>query len=146
MILGDGPLEGFYRRRANGMAHVTFAGRVVAKRPQYYANAAVYACPTTRASFGMTLLEAMSCATPIVCSDIVGFTDLATDGVEACMVPRRNVRALADTLADVLDDPALRAQMGAAGRLTASQYGWPAIADRVLEVYARALGEIRLAA
>lgn len=146
VVLGDGPLDRFYRWRASGMRNVTFAGRVVAERPQFYANAALYACPTTRASFGMTLLEAMASATPIICSQIPGFTDLATNGHEALMFPLQNVGALSDALATLLDDEGRRAQLGANGRRTALRYGWAAVADQVLATYDRVLGRVRLAA
>src|SRR5262249_5050287 len=108
--------------------------------------ASVYACPTTRASFGMTLLESMASATPVVCSDIVGFRDVVTSGREALMVPPRNPRALADSLVRLLQDEGLRVRMGRSAWHTAQRYGWPAVADRVLELYHVALGAARVAA
>jgi len=87
VVVGDGPLRSHYYKQARGLEDITFVGSVLQERPSYYANSTVYACPTTKASFGITLLEAMACETPIVCSDILGFRDVVADGREALMVP-----------------------------------------------------------
>src|SRR5688500_17838341 len=85
VVVGDGPLRPYYRRLANADPDIAFVGAVVNERPEYYANASVYACPTTTGSFGITLLESMACGTPIVCSDIDGFQHVVTHEREALM-------------------------------------------------------------
>lgn len=140
VVVGDGPLRRYYRRLAHGDPDIIFVGAVLDGRAGYYAHSDAYACPTTRASFGITLLEAMACGTAVVCSDIEGFRDVVTSGREAVMTPCGDVAALAGALARLLDDDALRARMGAAGRETALRYSWPDVAERVLAVYARVLG------
>ena len=97
----------------------------------HYANSAVYACPTDRASFGITLLEAMACRTPVVCSDIAGFRDVVRHDREALMFPAGDVRALSDSLVQVLEDDVLRERLGTAGREHAFQYSWPSVTSRV---------------
>src|SRR5438034_247475 len=80
-VVGDGPWRGYYERRARRLgAAVRFAGRVQGERPEYYGGADLYLCPTTRSSFGVTLIEAMACGTPIVVSDITGFRELVRGG------------------------------------------------------------------
>src|SRR5262249_24370178 len=76
VVVGDGPLRDYYRKRAGADPDITFVGPVLDGRPSYYSHAAIYACPTTKASFGITLLEAMACETAIICSDILGFRDV----------------------------------------------------------------------
>ena len=135
VIAGDGPLRGHYTRLAARHPDIVFVGSVNGERPGYYANSDVYACPTTKASFGITLLEAMACGTPIVCSDIVGFRDVVRNDHEALMVRCGDEGALADALDKVLDDPALRVRLSAAGQERVSHYGWPSVADDILAVY-----------
>jgi phosphatidylinositol alpha-mannosyltransferase len=48
---------------------------------------------------------------------------------------------MASALAEMLDHPEERARMGRAGRLSAERYAWPLVADRVLDVYQRALSQ-----
>ena len=146
VVVGDGPLRSYYRRLAAGDPDITFVGAVLGTRPGYYANCSVYACPTTKASFGITLLESMACATPIVCSDISGFRNVVEHEREALLVPCGDSPALAEALARLLDDDATRARLGAAGRHQALAYGWPPVSEAILALYSRILGARRAAA
>lgn len=137
-IAGDGPLRGFYERLARPVEdHVDFIGRVNGERPRHYASADLYLCPTTKASFGITLLESMACATPMIVSDITGFRELVNRGREAALVPMGQPLRWADMILELLDDRERRTDMGRAGREKALDYGWPHITDRVLRVYQR---------
>jgi phosphatidylinositol alpha-mannosyltransferase len=140
VVVGDGPLRKHYHRHAGGNPDIKFVGAVLEGRPSYYAHSAVYACPTTKASFGITLLESMACATPIVCSDICGFRDVVAHEREALMIPCGDRDALADSLVRVLDDDALRFRLGSTGRERAMAYSWSRVTDAVLDVYAKILG------
>ncbi len=139
VVVGDGPLRNYYYRAAGGDPGITFVGPILHERPSYYAHAAMYACPTTKASFGITLLESMACATPVVCSDILGFRDVVKHDREALMVPCGDDLSLADSLVMLLDDEALRRRLGTAGYREAQQYSWPHVTSHVLELYNRVL-------
>lgn len=139
VVVGGGPLRRRYQRLADGDPDIVFAGAARDGRPGYYASASIYACPTDRASFGITLLEAMACGAPVVCSDIEGFRDVVRSG-DALLVPPNDADALADTLAAALDDDVLRERLSLAGHARASQYAWPDVADQVFDVYRSVLG------
>ena len=139
VVVGGGPLTNHYRKLAKNDPDITFVGPVLEGRPGYYANSSIYACPTTKASFGITLLESMACATPIVCSDILGFRDVVKNEREALMVPRDDQGALADGLVRLLDDETLRRRLGSTGRDIAQAYAWPRVTEQVLAVYADVL-------
>ena len=104
----------------------------------------MYACPTTKASFGITLLESMACQTPIVCSDILGFRDVVMHGREALMVPREDRDALANGLVHLLDDESLRARLGETGRKRALEYDWRRVTASILDVYHEVLAPARV--
>ena len=140
VVVGDGPLRKHYYRAAGGDPDITFVGSVLGSRPSYYAHSAIYACPTTKASFGITLLESMACETPVVCSDILGFRDVVKHEREALMFHCGDRGALADSLVRLLDDETLRARLGKAGRQVAQQYGWASVTEAVLDVYSAVLG------
>jgi phosphatidylinositol alpha-mannosyltransferase len=146
VVVGDGPLREHYYTQARGDADITFVGAILEGRPSYYAHSSIYACPTTKASFGITLLEAMACETPIVCSDILGFRDVVADGREALMVPCGDRDAIADALVQVLDDPSLARRLGETGRANALDYSWSSVTSQVLEVYQDVLGGVRVTA
>ena len=87
-------------------------------------------------SFGVVLIEAMAAGVPVVASDIPGYRDVA---VAAVLVPPRDPDALARALGDLLHDDVRRARLAAGGRAEAARYAWPRVAERVLDVYRRAL-------
>lgn len=136
-VVGDGPWRPRMERAARRLgASVHFAGYVNGGRPGYYRAADAYLCPTTRASFGVTLLEAMACGTPLVVSDIPAFRDLASAS-GAVFAPPGDAEAWASAVIGLIDDPARRETMTAEGRAVAERYAWPLVAQRVLAVYKR---------
>ena len=144
VIVGDGPLREHYYKQANNDPDITFVGAVLEGRPSYYAHSSIYACPTTKASFGITLLESMACETPIVCSDILGFQDVVVNGREALMTPCGDRGALADSLVQLLDDEGLRIQLGTTGRYESMKYSWPRVTSQVLGVYHSVMGRVAI--
>src|SRR6266581_3611880 len=137
-IIPNGVNGGYYQRKARPLGdRVRFAGAVFTERPDYYGTADLYLCPTTKASFGITLLEAMASGTPMIVSDITGFRELVDGGAEAVLVPKNDPAAWAAAATALIDDPARRTRMGAAGLAKAARYAWPRIADQVLTVYER---------
>jgi phosphatidyl-myo-inositol alpha-mannosyltransferase len=140
VVVGDGPLRKHYYRAAGGDPDIKFVGSVLAERPSYYAHSAIYACPTTKASFGITLLESMACETAVVCSDIYGFRDVVKNEREALMIPCGDTDSLADSLVRLLDDETLRLRLGKRGRFEAQQYSWERVTEAVLDIYAAVLG------
>jgi len=140
-VVGDGPWRGYYARRARELGpSVRFVGQVFDDRPAYYGSADLYLCPTTIASFGVTLLEAMACGTPMIVSDNLGFRSVIDGGEEAVVIPPDDPRVWADTTIALLGDPERRAAMGRAGVAKAAGFAWPRIARQELAVYERVLG------
>ena len=140
VVAGDGPLRGHYQRRAAPLGdRVRFLGHVRDERQRLYAMSDLYLCPTTKASFGITLLEAMACGTPMVVSDITGFRELVNGGAEAHLVPRNDAARWAETVNRLLDDRCARERMSLAGRAKSAEYAWPCVAARVMDVYRRVL-------
>jgi phosphatidylinositol alpha-mannosyltransferase len=144
-VVGDGPLRRYYASRLTPevAASVHWAGRVDWTRPRYYASADVFCTPCQRASFGMVLLEAMSCGRPVVGSLISGFEMLLTSGREGLLVaPPDEPAAFAAALGHVLSSPDERARMGAEGRVTATtRYSWTSVAAELEAYYLELRGE-----
>lgn len=128
-------------RRAEVADRVRFLGRVGrAELPALVRSADVVASVPWYEPFGMVPLEAMACAVPVVASGVGGLVDTVVDGVTGLLVPPRDAGALAEALAGLLADPALRATLGHAGaRRARARYGWPKVAVTTLGAYARAM-------
>jgi phosphatidylinositol alpha-mannosyltransferase len=90
-------------------------------------------------SFGMVLLEALASGTPPIASRIAGYSDVITDGVDGILVPPADAQALAEELQRLWHEPERLAAIGEAARQSAQRYAWPHVADRVSEVYERAI-------
>lgn len=101
-------------------------------------TAAVLALPslTEAESFGMALVEAMACATPVVGSEVGGIPHVVDDGETGLLVPPGDPDALAAACAKLLADGDLADRMGAAGRRTAEErYAWPKLTARYLQLF-----------
>jgi glycosyltransferase involved in cell wall biosynthesis len=103
--------------------------------PALYSAAQAFAFPSLYEGFGLPILEAMACGTPVVASRASCLPEVA-DGA-AVMIDPTDVDQLADGLEQVVIDLPLRARLVELGRQRAAQYTWRAAAERLLEVYRR---------
>ncbi|HUR83827.1 MAG TPA: flippase-like domain-containing protein [Solirubrobacteraceae bacterium] len=90
-------------------------------------------------SFGMVLTEAFAAGAPVIASDIAGYRDVVTDGVDGVLVPRGDATALAEALRDLALDPDRRVALARAASESAPRYAWPRVAAQVLEAYEDAI-------
>jgi len=108
---------------------------------RYYQSATVFATPSLESVFELVNLEALACGTPVVASRVGGFPDLIRDGDNGFLVPPGDPAALATGLERVLDDPALRARLGAEGRATIlREFTWKRVGEKLEAHYARLAG------
>ena len=139
LVVGGGPGEREVRRyiATRRLTGVELLGRVSDDdKARYFATADIYVSPATgRESFGIVLLESMAAGVPVVCSDIHGYRSVVRRDEQGLLVPPKDVKALTEALAKLLDDPELRARMGASGRERAQQYSWPNITAKVEDYY-----------
>jgi len=96
--------------------------------------------------FGNSVLEAQAMMLPVVCTRAGGLPENVVDSETGLTAPSRDPNALADALARLAGDPALRARMGAAGRArVASKFRLADQAAAFGALYERALGASRRA-
>ena len=77
-----------------------------------YSATDVFVSPSRSESFGLTILESMACATPVVAFRVGGVTDLVQDGVTGYLVEPENSNDLCDGIASLLENKPLRQRMG----------------------------------
>lgn len=107
-----------------------------ADKPRVYASGDVYCAPNTHGeSFGIVLIEAMAAGTPVVASDLEAFRRVLDEGRAGRLVPVGDSDALADALADLLQDPDRRAALSSAGSRAVLAYDWARVAAQIVAVY-----------
>ena len=104
--------------------------------PGLYAGAVAFVFPSLYEGFGLPVLEAMACGTPVVASTGGALPEIAADA--ALLVDPLDVEALASTMARVVAEPALRDELRERGRARARRFSWQAAAEQTLDVYRRA--------
>ena len=104
---------------------MTFLGRVEHDRlPELYAGIDAAVFLSREESFGVSAVEAMACAVPVIASDADGFKEVLGGGA-GLIVPRENPEAAARAMAELASDRALRERLGTAGRKKAEEcYRW----------------------
>jgi len=89
-----------------------------------YNKSSIYVSCSHEEGFGLMPLEAMSCGTPVVCTDSGGLRDYARSGENCLMVPVGDVNKIAEAIIQLLDDAELRVRFVEQGRKTASRFVW----------------------
>ena len=85
---------------------------------------------------GQTLLEAMACATPVICTDVASMPEIVRHGVTGFVVPPNDPGALGEKLCWFRDHPDPCDNMGKAARIEVLQrFTWPTVVQRCLDIY-----------
>ncbi|MEW2400067.1 glycosyltransferase family 4 protein [Streptomyces sp. NPDC046862] len=100
------------------------------------AAVAVLPSRTEAESFGMVLVEAMACGTPVVGSAVGGIPHVVADGETGLLVPPGDPKALATACRELLSDGELADRLGAAGRRQAeSRFAWTGLMERYIDLF-----------
>ncbi|MBI5669845.1 MAG: glycosyltransferase family 4 protein [Chloroflexi bacterium] len=126
--------------RDTGMSdYVHFIGFAdEADLPALYSAAACIAFPSLYEGFGLPVLEAMACGTPVVTSNVSSLPEVAGDA--ALIINPYDVDELTDALRRLLDDSDLRQNLVERGQERARQFTWDASARHLRDIYTRLLG------
>lgn len=101
--------------------------------PCLLASARAFAFPSFVEGFGLVLLEAMSCGTPVVTSDAGALAEVA--GTAALRVNPGDMRALRDGMRRVAFDEELRLELSERGRRRAEEFSWSRAARQMVGIY-----------
>lgn len=102
-----------------------------------YQNAAVTVYPSLYEGFGLPVVEAMTCGSPVVTSDSTSLPEIS--GGAALLVDSLSERDIAEKILSVLSDPALQETLISRGLARVSQFSWLKCAQSTTEAYKKAL-------
>ncbi len=113
---------------------VTFTGYV----PQgdlapLYTGAAAVLVPSLYEGFGFSVLEAMACSAPVICSRVSSLPEVAGDA--ALLVPPNDAAALAQSIEELLGNPSRVASLRERGLRRAAQFAWSTTAEKTVDLY-----------
>ena len=149
VVIGSGHLEEQLRAQAAALG-VTDAVRLVGHRSDARGlldAADVFVLPSRMEGMPLALLEAMDAGLPVVATRVIGSEEVVDEGRTGLLVRPRDAAALEGALGRLLDDPALRASFGRAGRRRFEERFTSArMAAQTLAVYEQVLADVQVGA
>lgn len=116
------------------LKYITFCGYIPNQDlPAIYSMATLFLYPSIRESFGIPILEAMACGTPVVTSSTSSMPEVAGDA--AVFADPLNPSDIAEKISMVLADKKLHQQLVGKGLTRARQFSWTSNAMKTLELY-----------
>jgi alpha-1,3-rhamnosyl/mannosyltransferase len=103
--------------------------------PALYTGATLFAFPSLYEGFGLPVLEAMACGTPVAAADGSSIPEVGGDA--AIYFDPIDIGEMAERISSLLDDDEFRERLSAQGLAQAARYSWEQTARRTLEVYRR---------
>lgn len=122
--------------RALGIAgSVTFTGYVPEERKvELLQQMWVKVTTSSKEGWGLTVLEANACGTPVIAADVPGLRDAVRDGETGLLYPHGDIRKLSESAVLLLRDATLRNRLAAGALRWAKEFDWDVVADRALEL------------
>ncbi|WP_297188656.1 TIGR03088 family PEP-CTERM/XrtA system glycosyltransferase [uncultured Porticoccus sp.] len=143
VLVGDGPLklQLVDRVKQLGLSDVVWFSGDRNDVPALMQLMDIFILPSLAEGISNTLLEAMASGLPVIATSVGGNVELIEEGVNGRLVPVNNVVAMADAVAELVDDPALRQFMGKKGlALVRTTFNWEKTVADYLAVYDTLLG------
>jgi glycosyltransferase involved in cell wall biosynthesis len=114
--------------------NVVFTGQIREQdKGPLYSAATLFAFPSLYEGFGMTPLEAMACGTPVVTSNRSALPEVVGDA--GVLVDPYDTDAIAQALAEALENTGLREELSRRGLERARRFTWPQVAEQTVRVY-----------
>ena len=118
VIVGDGPLKAsiLAKRSALNLDEDVLMPGLQTNTVAWLSAMDLYMMSSVFEGLPIALLEAMSCGLPVVCTRAGGTGEVIRDGIDGALVPVEDPLLLADPIAALIEDAALRQRMGLAAR------------------------------
>ncbi len=147
-LAGSGPMESDLRHRIDELdltGAVDFPGYLTrAQVVDYLSDHHVLVMPSRMESFGVSALEAASCARPVIASNVGGIPEVVVDGQTGILVAPENIEALAAAIVKMAGDRGLIERMGRAGRqFVTEKYDFEKSLDQMAELYDRLIAHAK---
>lgn len=120
---------------------IRFTGYVPeSEKPLWYNAARLFVYPSLYEGFGLPVLEALACGTPVVAADRSSLPEVVGDA--GMLVNPESVEQIAEAMQQVLEDERLRERLAMQGPRQASQFSWRRAAEETLSTYRAVLDSL----
>lgn len=136
-VASEGPETASLKARFAGDPRIEWLGRISdEEKIARLKGATVFCAPSLHGeSFGVVLIEAMAAGTPVVASSLPGYQNVATDDLDALLVPPGDTARLAAALQRALFDRSLAERLRIEGERRAGQFSMESLAARYVTIY-----------
>lgn len=139
-VIGTGSYQEALKRQAVEFGvseYVEFKGFIDRDSlPAHYREADLFVLPSQTESFGLVFAEAMATGLPVLATRVGGIPELIRSGTEGILVNPESPAEIREVLEHLMQNRALLAEMGAAGRRRIEEkYTWRSVAREYLDVY-----------
>lgn len=143
-VLGEGPEKPRFQQLARELGidrRVVWHGWIdFHQLPTYYSAADVFVFSGSSGGTPRVMLQAMACGCPVVASNIGGIVDHVSEGQTGFLFPSQDAKRMAGQINQLLEDDALRHQMGGAAAVYArTNVDWDVLIPQIRETYLKAL-------
>lgn len=101
--------------------------------PAIYSLSTIFLYPSLRESFGIPMLEAMACGTPVITSNTSSMPEIADDA--ALIIDPFKPEDITEAILKLLNDENYKSNLIEKGYKQASNFTWKSMAEKVLEIY-----------
>jgi glycosyltransferase involved in cell wall biosynthesis len=105
----------------------------------WYNAASLFVYPSQFEGFGLPVLEAMACGTPVITSTVSSLPEVTGTNGAACLVNPTDTEALTEAMRQVMSNADLRAAMAEQGLARAAEFRWEKTARETVEVYRKVM-------
>lgn len=103
--------------------------------PILYSCSTLFLFPSLSEGFGMPVLEAMACGVAVITSNTSSLPEIAGDAAK--LINPTDTGALTQAIEELMEDPALMADLSARGLKQAEKFLWSRVAEKTMEIYER---------
>jgi len=139
LLVGDGPQKSQLLsevRQKNLKTRINFTGLVTREEKTKYLNLAdIFLYPTKKEGFGLTVLEAMACGKPVICSDIPVLREVVQDKQNGFLLKPNKSKDWVALIKKINKDSETKNRIGERAKTVKQKFTWNKTAEQTIKVY-----------
>lgn len=145
LIIGSGKEENSLKKRVKRLSlggAIKFTGSTIVDIPLYLSCIDIFVLPSLKEGLGLALIEAMAAGKPCIGSRIGGINEIIEKDSSGYLVPVGDVRAMAESIEELLANKVLREEMGHKGKaIVRDKFSLDLMADKMAGLYQEVMNE-----